>query len=56
VSNKIVSTLEMGGFRRFLENVELVDLPLLGRRFTWHHVNEVAMSRIYRGWVSPEWL
>jgi hypothetical protein len=50
------SNLEMRGFRSFLEDVDLVDLPLLGRRFTWFHANGVAMSRIDRVWVSLEWL
>ncbi|KAK2406714.1 hypothetical protein QL285_042414 [Trifolium repens] len=50
------SNLEMRGFRSFLEEVDLVDLPLLGRRFTWFHAIGVAMSRIARVWVSLEWL
>ncbi|WJX12703.1 hypothetical protein P8452_03171 [Trifolium repens] len=56
VNAESLSSLELRGFRRFLEEVELVDLPLLGRRFTWNHANGVAMSRIDRCWVSAEWL
>jgi hypothetical protein len=56
VNMDIHSTLEMTGFRRFQEELELVDLPLLGRKFTWYHSNGVAMSRIDRGWVSLDWL
>jgi hypothetical protein len=53
---ELSSSREMRGFRSFLDEVGLVDLPLLGRRFTWYHSNGVAMSRIDRGWVSPEWM
>jgi hypothetical protein len=53
---ELASSLEMRGFWSFFEEVDLVDLPLLGRRFTWYHSNEIAMSRIDRGWVSPEWM
>jgi hypothetical protein len=56
LSAETFSNLEMRGFRSFLEDVDLIDLPILGRRFTWYHANGVAMSRIDRGWVSPEWL
>ncbi|WJX49459.1 hypothetical protein P8452_35893 [Trifolium repens] len=50
------SNIELSGFRNFFNEVELVDLPILGRRFTWYHANGLAMSRIDRGWVSSEWL
>jgi hypothetical protein len=56
LSAETFSNLEMRGFRSFLEDVDLIDLPILGRRFTWYHANGVAMSRIDRGWVPPEWL
>jgi exonuclease III len=56
VNTEVYSNLEMTGFRSFLEDVDLVDLPLIGRRYTWYHANGVAMSRIDRGWVSPEWM
>ncbi|MCH86377.1 putative transposon TX1 protein, partial [Trifolium medium] len=47
---------EMRDFGVFLNDLELVDLPLLGRRFTWYHANGRAMSRIDRILVSSEWL
>ncbi|GAU23391.1 hypothetical protein TSUD_334390 [Trifolium subterraneum] len=46
----------MRGFSGFLDDLELVDLPLLGRRFTWCHANGSSMSRIDRVIVSPEWM
>ncbi|MCH86627.1 LINE-1 reverse transcriptase like, partial [Trifolium medium] len=42
-------------FRRFLEDLELVDLPLVGRRFTWFQASGRAMSRIDRILISDEW-
>jgi hypothetical protein len=47
---------ELVEFNGFLEELELVDLPLLGRRFTWVHSNDISMSRIDRILVSDAWL
>ncbi|KAK2430145.1 hypothetical protein QL285_028516 [Trifolium repens] len=49
-----VST-EVAEFHDFVDNLELVDLPLMGRRFTWFHANGRAMSRIDRMFISDEW-
>jgi exonuclease III len=42
-------------FNTFLREVDLEDLNLLGRRFTWFHPNGRAMSRIDRVLTSEEW-
>jgi hypothetical protein len=55
VSGSLVSA-EMRQFGEFMEAMELEDLPLLGRRFTWYHPNGRSMSRIDRFIVSEEWL
>lgn len=47
--------LECNFFNGFLRDVELADLNLLGRRYTWYHPNGIAMSRIDRVLVSEEW-
>jgi hypothetical protein len=52
MSNLNVEMREFGGF---LEGLDMLDLPLLGRRFTWYNANGIAMSRIDRGLVSWEW-
>jgi hypothetical protein len=49
------STSEVVEFQNFVEELELVDLPLLGRRFTWFHSSGRAMSRIDRVLISDEW-
>jgi hypothetical protein len=36
--------------------MELVDLPVLGRKFTWFHPNGRSMSRIDRALVSEDWI
>ncbi|KAK2458146.1 DNA-(apurinic or apyrimidinic site) endonuclease [Trifolium repens] len=51
---RMLST-EMVEFRDFLEKLELVDLPLLGRRFSCFHSSGRAMSRIDRILISDEW-
>jgi len=35
--------------------MDLEDLNVLGRRFTWYHPNGCSMSRIDRVLVSEEW-
>ena len=42
-------------FNNFVRDVELEDLNLLGRRFTWYHPNRRAMSRIDRVFIFEEW-
>jgi hypothetical protein len=46
---------EMVDFNSFLANLELEDLPLIGRAFTWFHPNGVAMSRLDRMLISNSW-
>jgi hypothetical protein len=47
---------EMEYFGNFIRQLEMVDLPLLGRQFTWFHPNGYTMSRIDRVLVSADWL
>ncbi|MCI29787.1 hypothetical protein A2U01_0050996, partial [Trifolium medium] len=49
------SSREMREFSQFLEELELVDLPLIGRLFTWFHPNGTTMSRLDRVLVSLDW-
>jgi hypothetical protein len=53
-SSSLIS-MEMREFGEFMETMDLVDLPLLGRRFTWFHPNGRSMSRIDKFLVSEEW-
>ncbi|PNY11183.1 cysteine-rich receptor-like protein kinase [Trifolium pratense] len=50
-----VTSTEIIEFHHFLEELELVDLPLLGRRFTWYQASGRAMSKIDRILISDEW-
>jgi hypothetical protein len=43
-------------FHNFVEELELVDLPLLGWRFTWYHASGKAMSRIDRIFILDGWM
>jgi exonuclease III len=49
-------TLEMVEFEGFINKLELVDLAVLGRKFTWFHSNGTTMSRIDRALVSDGWI
>jgi hypothetical protein len=46
---------EMREFNDFIDELELVDLPLIGRRFTWCHPNGISMSRLDRILISSTW-
>ncbi|MCI02620.1 RNA-directed DNA polymerase (Reverse transcriptase), partial [Trifolium medium] len=46
----------MLGCQGFIEDLDMIDLLLLGHRFTWYNSNGRSMSRIDRVLVSPEWL
>lgn len=49
-------TWSMETFFEFINENELIDLPLLGGKFTWSNNQErVAMSRIDRFLLSKEW-
>ncbi|PNY07495.1 cysteine-rich receptor-like protein kinase, partial [Trifolium pratense] len=42
-------------FSRFIEDNTLVDLPLIGRKFTWFKGDGLSMSRLDRFLLSKEW-
>lgn len=47
----------MYDFNSFIDSLELIDLPLLGRKFTWENsVNATKWSRLDRFLIHSEWL
>jgi len=53
--NEVVSTSqweEIVVFNNFVRDMEVEDLKVLGRRYSWYHPNERSMSRIDRVLVS----
>ncbi|GKV45963.1 hypothetical protein SLEP1_g52987 [Rubroshorea leprosula] len=49
-------TTEMRDFNNFIMEAELIDIPLVGRKFTWYQPCGKLMSRINRFLLSEEWL
>ncbi|GKV07422.1 hypothetical protein SLEP1_g19203 [Rubroshorea leprosula] len=47
---------EMSEFNCFIHDARLVDLTLVGRKYTWYNFNGQSMSRIDRFSLSEEWL
>ncbi|GKV29665.1 hypothetical protein SLEP1_g38570 [Rubroshorea leprosula] len=47
---------EMEGFEVFIVETGLIDLPMIGRRFTWYQPNERTMSHLDRFLINEEWL
>lgn len=48
--------METQEFNAFIENMELLDLPLVGRKFTWIRPNGQQMSRLDRVLISADWV
>ncbi|GKV15245.1 hypothetical protein SLEP1_g26043 [Rubroshorea leprosula] len=46
----------MREFNCFIHTAELIDLPLVGRKFTWYNSNGQQMSRLDRFLLSNEWI
>lgn len=51
-----IERLEATEFKRFIEDMELIDPPLLGRKFVWYKIDGSAMSRLDRFLLSDEWI
>ncbi|GKV37223.1 hypothetical protein SLEP1_g45280 [Rubroshorea leprosula] len=47
---------EMREFEEFIHSADLIDLPLVGRKYTWYNSNGQYMSRIDRFLISEGWL
>lgn len=47
---------EILAFNQFLESINMVDLPMIGRRFTCYIVQERLKSRLDRMLISLDWM
>jgi len=47
---------EIRGFNNFVDSNLLLELPIVGKKYTWFKANGTAKSRIDRVLVSEEWL
>lgn len=47
---------EMEDYNQFIFHMELVDIPIIGKRFTWFRPNGNSMSRLDRYLCSHHWL
>jgi hypothetical protein len=55
-SNGNLNLQLLGQFRSLIQDLELIDYPILGKRFTWSNEREHAtFTRIDRVMVSKEW-
>nr|KYP51632.1 hypothetical protein KK1_026516 [Cajanus cajan] len=51
----IYDSSHIRNFNNFISNMEIKDLPLIGRGFTWYKPNGTTKSRIDRFMVSRDW-
>lgn len=55
-SNNNINLRLMGRFRAMIEDLELIDFPLLGRRFTWSNERQnITLTKIDRVLVTNDW-
>jgi len=55
--NKGEGLTQLGvAFNQFIQELELVDIPMIGRRFTWYNSQGNVRSRLDRMLVSLDWL
>lgn len=47
---------EMQGFNNFIDSMKMVDIPCIGRKYTWYRPNGKAKSRLDRFLTTFEWL
>lgn len=47
---------ESNALQDFIDDLNLIDLPVLGNRFTWFKHDGTAMSRLDRFLLSEEWI
>jgi len=47
---------EIDGFHMFIENNGLLDIPCVGKKYTWYKANGTTKSRLDRFLVSEAWL
>lgn len=47
---------EMNGFKEFITESGLIDLPLIDRKYTWYKADGSTMSRLDRFLITEEWL
>ena len=55
-SQRSISDSSIIEFNNRIHELELLEVPWLGRKFTWIRPNEASRSRLDRCLVSPEWL
>ncbi|KAL8507119.1 hypothetical protein ACS0TY_017855 [Phlomoides rotata] len=53
--SQLTSDKKSSNFCKFIANLELVDLPLLRRKYTWYKDNGSCSSRIDRFLISQNW-
>ena len=51
-----LGTNDIKEFNDWVDDLELVDAPWLGRNFTWFRPNGTSRSKLDRFLLSPEWL
>jgi len=56
VSERGSQKKEISGFNNFIESNSLVELSLVGKKYSWYKVNGTAKIRIDRVLVTDEWL
>ena len=54
-SDRLVGDNSMQEFNEWIEDMELLEVPNVGRQYTWFRPNGESKSRLDRALISPEW-
>lgn len=52
-NNANLDTAMMASFRRFLNDMEVKEIPLLGRKYTWSNERQSRRPVLWLGWTEP---
>lgn len=55
-SRNLMGGRDMEAFNKFIGDMEVEDIPMVGRKFTWYRVNDHSKSRLDRVLVSSDWV
>ena len=53
--DRLLGDNSMQEFNEWIEDMELLEVPTVGRQYTWFRPNGESKSRLDRALISPEW-
>lgn len=54
-TDRLLGDNSMQEFNEWIEDMEVLEVPTVGRQYTWFRPNDESKSRLDRALISPEW-